>query len=794
MVTLNNKSLSTLEYNKIISRLVSFACSDGAKQILHKLEPMTDIDKINTALDYTNDALTRVYQKGSVDFSRIKDIRGSIARLKVGSSLNALELLNISMLLECAAHIKGYYEQRADSIQPLIDMLDPVTLLNNAIKKCIISEDEISDDASANLRSIRRQKNIAADRIHTELNKILNSPSTRTYLQDYVITTRQGRFCLPVKAEYKSLMPGMVHDQSSTGSTVFIEPAAVVKLNNDIRELELKEQAEIEVILADLSAKAAEHTDSLLSDYEILTNLDCIFAKALLSRHFNCSRPVMNNKGIVNIKKGRHPLIEPHTVVPIDIYLGTDFNLLIITGPNTGGKTVSLKTVGLLTLMAQAGLNIPALEHSDIAVFDNIFADIGDEQSIEQSLSTFSSHMTNTVDILKKADSNSLILFDEIGAGTDPTEGAALAIAILDSLHRRNITTMATTHYSEIKMYALTTDGVENACCEFDVQSLRPTYRLLIGVPGKSNAFAISKKLGLSDNIINDASRRLDSEDIKFEDLVTDLEQSRVTIEREREELNEYKAQIAQLKSELTKKTERLDERTDNIIRKANEEAARILKDAKEYADKTINAMNKHGMTVKELEKHRSAIREKMNKRQEKLKIEPANNISEHKAHDISEFKVGMHVKVLTMNVIGTVSQIHKNKNQVTVLVGSLSTKMDIKNLAILKGYKDPAETSSKPKGAGGSGKIKMSKSSSVSSEINLLGYTVDEAIAVLDKYLDDAYIARIPQVRIVHGKGTGALRSGITSYLHGVPYIKEFRLGQIGEGAEGVTIVTFKD
>lgn len=791
---MNNKSLSTLEYNKIISRLVSFACSDDAKQILHKLEPMTDIDKINTALDYTNDALTRVYQKGSVDFSRIKDIRGSIARLKVGSSLNALELLNISMLLECAAHIKGYYEQRADSIQPLIDMLDPVTLLNNAIKKCIISEDEISDDASANLRSIRRQKNIAADRIHTELNKILNSPSTRTYLQDYVITTRQGRFCLPVKAEYKSLMPGMVHDQSSTGSTVFIEPAAVVKLNNDIRELELKEQAEIEVILADLSAKAAEYTDSLLSDYEILTNLDCIFAKALLSRHFNCSRPVMNNKGIVNIKKGRHPLIDPHTVVPIDIYLGTDFNLLIITGPNTGGKTVSLKTVGLLTLMAQAGLNIPALEHSDIAVFDNIFADIGDEQSIEQSLSTFSSHMTNTVDILKKADSNSLILFDEIGAGTDPTEGAALAIAILDSLHRRNITTMATTHYSEIKMYALTTDGVENACCEFDVQSLRPTYRLLIGVPGKSNAFAISKKLGLSDNIINDASRRLDSEDIKFEDLVTDLEQSRVTIEREREELNEYKAQIAQLKSELTKKTERLDERTDNIIRKANEEAARILKDAKEYADKTINAMNKHGMTVKELEKHRSAIREKMNKRQEKLKIEPANNISEHKAHDISEFKVGMHVKVLTMNVIGTVSQIHKNKNQVTVLVGSLSTKMDIKNLAILKGYKDPAETSSKPKGAGGSGKIKMSKSSSVSSEINLLGYTVDEAIAVLDKYLDDAYIARIPQVRIVHGKGTGALRSGITSYLHGVPYIKEFRLGQIGEGAEGVTIVTFKD
>ncbi len=783
---MNKKALATLEYNKIINTLVSMACSDGAKQTLKALMPMNNIDDINSALDETNDALTRVYQKGSVDFSRIKDVRASIARLKVGSSLNALELLNISMLLECAAHIKGYYEYRADSIQPMIDTLDPVTLLNNAIKRCIISEDEISDDASANLRDIRRKKNLAADRIHTELNKILNSPSTRTYLQDYVITTRQGRFCLPVKAEYKSSMPGMVHDQSSTGSTLFIEPAAVVKLNNDIRELELKEQAEIEVILASLSEKAAEHTDMLLSDY--------VFAKALLSRHFNCSRPVMNTNGRVNIKKGRHPLIEPHTVVPIDIYLGTDFNLLIITGPNTGGKTVSLKTVGLLTLMAQAGLNIPALEHSDIAVFDEIFADIGDEQSIEQSLSTFSSHMTNTVDILKKADSNSLILFDEIGAGTDPTEGAALAIAILDNLHRRGVTTMATTHYSEIKMYALTTDGVENACCEFDVESLRPTYRLLIGIPGKSNAFAISKKLGLSADIINDAAKRLDSEDIRFEDLVTDLEQSRVTIEKEREELAKYKEEIASLKAELTKKTERLDERTDNIIRKANEEAAHILRDAKEYADKTINAMNKHGMSVKELEKHRSDIREKMNKRQEKLKVEPAK-VQAHKAHDISEFKPGMHVKVLTMNVVGTVSQIHKAKNQVSVLIGSLNTKMDIKNLAILKGYKDPEDTkAASSKSGSGSGKIKMAKSSSVSSEINLLGYTVDEAVAVLDKYLDDAYIAKIPQVRIVHGKGTGALRAGVTSYLRGVPYIKDFRLGQIGEGAEGVTIVTFKD
>ena len=795
---MNQKAYKALEYYKIINMLTDKASSSMGKEICRKLEPSTDIDEIRHMQTQTRDALTRLFQKGNISFGSVKDVRGSLKRLEIGSSLGIGELLAICSLLENTNRVKAYSRSERgdslpDSLDGMFEALEPLTPLTTEIRRCILSEDEISDDASSNLRQIRRNMKITGDRIHTQLSSLVNG-SARNYLQDSVITMRNGRYCIPVKAEYKGQVPGMVHDQSSTGSTLFIEPMAIVKLNNDIRELELEEQKEIEVILSTLSQQTAEQTDSIRADLNIMVQLDVIFARASLAMDMNATEPIFNDEGRIRLKQARHPLIDKKKAVPIDIRLGDDFDLLVITGPNTGGKTVSLKTVGLLTLMGQSGLHIPTLDRSELALFEEVYADIGDEQSIEQSLSTFSSHMTNTVDILKKADSNSLILFDEIGAGTDPTEGAALAIAILDSLHRRNITTMATTHYSEIKMYALTTDGVENACCEFDVQSLRPTYRLLIGVPGKSNAFAISKKLGLSDNIINDASRRLDSEDIKFEDLVTDLEQSRVTIEREREELNEYKAQIAQLKSELTKKTERLDERTDNIIRKANEEAARILKDAKEYADKTINAMNKHGMTVKELEKHRSAIREKMNKRQEKLKIEPANNISEHKAHDISEFKVGMHVKVLTMNVIGTVSQIHKNKNQVTVLVGSLSTKMDIKNLAILKGYKDPAETSSKPKGAGGSGKIKMSKSSSVSSEINLLGYTVDEAIAVLDKYLDDAYIARIPQVRIVHGKGTGALRSGITSYLHGVPYIKEFRLGQIGEGAEGVTIVTFKD
>ena len=789
---MNYKSLTTLEYDKIIDRLVSFAASDKAKERLKKLVPMTDIHDINAALSETSDALSRVYAKGAVSFGGVHDIGASVKRLEIGSSLNTVELLHISSLLTAAARVKNYYEDTTDSLTGYFHALEPLTPLNTEIKRCILSEDEISDDASANLRSIRRQKVLAAERIHTELNKMLNSSSVRNCLQDFVITSRSGRYCLPVKAEYKSQVPGMVHDQSATGSTLFIEPAAVVKLNNDIRELELKEQAEIEAILAELSAKASEFTDELLTDFQVLTTLDFIFAKAQMSKQYKCSCPVMNTNNYINIKKGRHPLIDPHKVVPIDIYLGKNFNLLIITGPNTGGKTVSLKTVGLLTLMAQSGLHIPALDHSELAVFDNVFADIGDEQSIEQSLSTFSSHMTNTVSILKEADAHSLILFDEIGAGTDPTEGAALAISILNDLHKRGITTMATTHYSEIKVYALTTDGVENACCEFDVESLRPTYSLLIGIPGKSNAFAISKKLGLPDYIIKDASARMDADDVQFEDLLSDLEHSRITIEKERAEINAYKQEIQQLKDELKTKSDRLDERRDKILRKANEEAAAILKDAKEYADQTIKTMNKHGMTVKELEKQRSAIRDKMNKRQEKLSVQAAKPKA-HKAHDISEFKVGTHVRVLSMNLIGTVTAPPSPKGEITVQMGSLSTKTKINNLEILVGYKDPEEAKKAPKGAGGSGKIKMSKAASISHEINLLGLTVDEAVAKLDKYLDDAYISRIPQVRIVHGKGTGALRNGVTAYLRGVPYIKSFRLGEIGEGDTGVTIVDFK-
>ncbi len=788
---MNFKSLQTLEYNKIIEKLADCASCEQAKEMAEKLAPMTDINDINAALTETNDALSRIYAKGSPSFSGIKDIRACVKRLEIGSSLSITELLNISCVLSCASGAKSFFEETNDSLTGYFASLAPITPLNAEIKRCIISEEEISDDASCTLRDIRRKMRLANDKIHTELNKLLNSPGTRSCLQDFVITTRSGRYCLPVKAEYKSQFPGMIHDQSATGSTLFIEPAAVVKLNNDIRELELQEQAEIEVILATLSSKAAEYTTELSTDYSVLTTLDFIFAKGQLSRLMKCSRPIMNTNHYINIKKGRHPLINPDTVVPIDIYLGKDFNLLIITGPNTGGKTVSLKTVGLLTLMAQSGLNIPAMEHSELSVFNNIFADIGDEQSIEQSLSTFSSHMTRIVDILKNADENSLVLFDELGAGTDPTEGAALATAILSDLHSRGITTMSTTHYSELKMYALSTEGVENACCEFDVASLRPTYRLLIGIPGKSNAFAISSKLGLPQYIIDDASKRISADDIHFEDLISDLENSRVTIEKEQSEINAYKEEISQLKAELKAKSKNLDERADKIIKKANEQAADILREAKEFADETIKTMNKHGMSVKELEKQRSAVRDKLNKRQEKLAVKAAP-VKSRKAYAISEFKIGTYVRVLNMNLIGTVTATAPAKNEVTVQVGSMTTKTKINNLEILDNYTDISEKSA-PKGARGSGRLKMSKSASISSEINLLGLTVDEAIARLDKYLDDAYIAKIPQVRIVHGKGTGALRNGVTAYLKGISYIKAFRLGEIGEGDAGVTIVDFK-
>ena len=797
---MNQKVLKTLEYNKIIHQLTGYAASAPGKLLCQNLLPMSDFHEIVQAQTETSDALTRVRMKGSLSLSGIRDVRDSLKRLEIGSALGIPELLSISSLLTVAARAKayGHHEESEefpdDSLDQMFRSLEPLAPANNEIKRCIISEEEISDNASPGLHKVRRSMHGINDRIHTQLNSILNS--CRSYLQDAVITMRDGRYCLPVKAEYKSQVNGMVHDQSSTGSTLFIEPMAVIQLNNELRTLEIQEQKEIEAVLADLSNQLTPYTTELAIDLQILTRLDFIFAKAALSRHFKCSEPKFNTEGRIHIKDGRHPLLDPQKVVPITVWLGTDFDLLMVTGPNTGGKTVSLKTVGLFTLMGQAGLHIPAFEGSELAVFEEVFADIGDEQSIEQSLSTFSAHMTNIVNILNQADSRSLCLFDELCSGTDPTEGAALAIAILNFLHNMKCRTMATTHYSESKIYALSTPGVENACCEFDVATLRPTYRLLIGIPGKSNAFAISKKLGLPDYIIEDAKNHLESEDETFEDVISRLEENRVTIEKERAEIESYKAEIARLKSGLEKKEERFDERKDKMIRKANEEAQQILREAKETADRTIKNINKlaasSGIDTKALEAERTKLRDSLKKVEGGLSLKQETK-KPHKAINPKTLKLGDGVRVLSMNLNGTVSSLPDAQGNVFVQMGILRSKVNISDLELLQENSVSGPGLESRKKGSGSSNIKMSKSFGISPEINVLGMTVDEAVAQLDKYLDDAYIAHLPQVRIVHGKGTGALRAGIHKHLKRLKYIKEFHLGGFGEGDAGVTIVVFK-
>ena len=803
---MNQKALKTLEYTKIIAQLEEFAASEPGKKLCRELVPSASLEEIRTWQAHTTDAVSRIRMKGSLSFAGTKDVGGSLKRLDIGSSLNIPELLALSSLLTAAARAKAYGrhesdEEAFDSLEPYFAGLEPLTPLNNEIKRCIISEDEVADEASPGLSHVRRSMKNIASRIHSQMNALLNS--NRSYLQDGVITMRDGRYCLPVKAEYKNQVAGMVHDQSSTGSTLFIEPMAIVRLNNELRELEIQEQKEIQAVLASLSEQAAPHIDAIRMDMELLGQLDFIFAKAGLSRHYRCSSPVFNDKGYIHIKDGRHPLLDPKTVVPINIWLGKDFDLLVVTGPNTGGKTVSLKTVGLFTLMGQAGLHIPAWEGSELAVFDEVFADIGDEQSIEQNLSTFSAHMTNTVRILNQADARSLCLFDELGAGTDPTEGAALAIAILSFLHNMKCRTMATTHYSELKVFALTTPGVENASCEFSVETLRPTYRLLIGVPGKSNAFAISQKLGLPDYIIEDARSHLEAKDESFEDLLASLESSRLTIEKEQEEIKAYKEEISQLKTRLTQKEERLKERQDKMMKNAAEEAQRILREAKETADQTIRQINKLGTAAgynKELEAERAKLRDQLKKTDDKLAVKakgPSQPISPKK------IKIGDGVKVLSLGLKGTVSSLPNAKGDLFVQMGILRSQVNIRDLELLKEDDISATlsdgsggrniwTPAKGKGTG-SGKIKMSKSFSVPTEVNLIGMTVDEAMPVMEKYLDDAYLAHMPSVRVVHGRGTGALKNAVHQRLRKLKYVKEFRLGEFGEGDSGVTIVTFK-
>ena len=794
---MNPKALKTLEYNKIIDKLTEFAGSALAKEMCRNLQPSTDLYEIQALQKETSDALSRIYQKGAVSFRGVRDIRGSIKRLEIGAIIGINELLSICSLLDVCSKVKAYSRNDRDpdfedSLEAMFQALQPLTPVSSEIRRCIASEEELNDDASPALFNIRRSMRQINDKVHAQLQTMVNG-SARTYLQDAVVTMRNGRYCIPVKAEHRGQIPGMIHDQSSTGSTLFVEPMAVIKLNNDLRELELKEEKEIEMILATLSARCGEETEALRDDLDLLTKLDFIFARAQLSRSMNGTQPDFNEEGRILIKKGRHPLLDKKKVVPIDIQLGKDFELLIITGPNTGGKTVSLKTVGLFTLMGQAGLHIPAFDHSELSVFHEVFADIGDEQSIEQSLSTFSAHMTNTVSILKEADDRSLVLFDELGAGTDPTEGAALAIAILSNLHRRGSRVMATTHYSELKVFALSTPGVENGCCEFDVETLRPTYRLLIGVPGKSNAFAISQKLGLSQDIIEEAKTHLTKQDEDFEDLLADLEQKRVTIEQERDQINSYKEEIRELKQRLESKQEKLDLSRDKILREANEQARNILQEAKDYADTTIRNFQKYGkaagVSAKDMEKERGKLREKMSTVDKKLSAKNAAPKKSHKQLTAKDLHIGDSIKVLSLNLKGTVSTLPDAKGNLFVQMGILRSQVNIRDLEKLDDTVITGGNFSKT----GSGKIKMSKSASVSTEINLLGKTVDEAIMELDKYLDDAYIAHLPSVRIVHGKGTGALRKGVHNYLRRQKHVKSYRLGEFGEGDAGVTIVEFK-
>ena len=793
---MNTKVLTTLEYNKIIDLLTEKADSEPGKKLCRDLVPSTDLSAIRTAQRETKDALVRLFRIGSTSFGSNRDLGFSIRSLEIGSSLSMSELLKLASFLDNVSRIKTYGKKEReylpnDSLDVYFEGLTPMTQLANEINRCILSEEEMADDASPRLKSIRRSKLSTNEKIHSQLTSMVNG-AYRTFLQDAVITMRDNRYCIPVKAEYKSQVSGMVHDQSSTGSTFFIEPAAVVNLNNQLKELDLKEQEEIEVILGDLSSQAAVHTSELAADQKIMTTLDFIFAKAKLAMEQNATEPIFNTEHYIQIRKGRHPLLDKKKAVPIDVRLGKDFDLLVITGPNTGGKTVSLKTVGLFTLMGQAGLHIPALDRSELSIFSEVYADIGDEQSIEQSLSTFSSHMTRVVHILQHADADSLCLFDELGAGTDPTEGAALAIAILNYLHDRGIRTMATTHYSELKIYALSTNFVENACCEFDVETLRPTYRLLIGIPGKSNAFAISSKLGLSDDIIHAAKEQISKEDESFEDVIADLEQSRVTIEKEQQEIAEYKERIRTLQEQLQKKNEKIDQAKDKILRDANEKARAILQEAKDVADETIRDFNKAGASadIKELEKKRQKVRDKINEKNGKLALgNTQKKPADQKTVDPKKLKKGDSVKIISMNLKGIVNTLPDARGNLFVQCGIMRMQTNVNDLVPVKEETITAPALQRTN----TGKLKMSKSFSVSSEINLLGCTVDEAIAKLDKYLDDAYLAHLPSVRVVHGKGTGALRSAVQSHLKRLKYVKEYRLGEYGEGDAGVTIVTFK-
>lgn len=797
---MNTKALITLEYDKIIKKLETFASSTMGKALCKDLLPSSDYEEILSAQTETKDALTRLYKTGYLSFQGLSDIRPHLRLLEIDSTLNTKELLDIARLLSITAQAVEYGDTEDDimaydSLNSYFGELDSLEFLYQRITQCILSEDEISDDASSALKDIRREIKQTNISIHNKLTSVINSQNNKTMLQDALITVRNGRYCVPVKTEYRNAFPGMIHDQSSSGSTLFIEPMAVVQLNNHLKELDIKEKMEIEKILQSLSAQAASCSRELEENQKILTKLDFIFAKAKYAKEYQGTEPIFNTDGIVDIKQGRHPLLDPKKVVPIHIYIGEDFNMLLLTGPNTGGKTVSLKTVGLFQLMGQAGLHIPAFQGSRLAVFSDIFADIGDEQSIEMNLSTFSSHMTNLVHILDEADPNSLVLLDELCGGTDPTEGAALAISILEFLRARKATTVATTHYSELKLFALSTDGVENASCEFDVATLQPTYKLLIGVPGKSNAFAISRRLGLDERIIDRANDILSDEDIKFEDVITDLEQNRAKARKEADEAARMKRELTDLRKQIENDRIKLKENKSRILDEARREAKILVMDAKDEANSIIRDLEKmrqQGISNGgNLDKKTSAMRDKLKKKEDTIDKAMARAAKPKKTYvePPKNLKPGATVKIVDMNQEATVLKEPDKNGNVRVQAGIIKMDVHITNLRKVeeKKSKELAEKYVR------STRAFESKSKNVSTEVDVRGQNLEEAWMNVEKFLDDCYLAGISPVSIIHGKGTGILRKGLQGYMKKHRYVKSFRNGRYGEGEDGVTIVELK-
>ena len=820
---MNEKVLHIVEFNKIIAQLAEHANSEPAKALCRNLKPMDNLPDIRLAQEETDAALQLLLRKGNVNFGSNRDFGYTFGALSIGSTLTAAELLHLASFLDNVGRVQVYGTTEdggkgisalggnGEAVKPednilfdLFDCLYPLKSLSREIQRCILSEEDIADEASPGLRRVRREIGMASGRIHQQLSKLVNV-TLAPYLQDSIITMRGNRYCIPIKSEYKNQVQGIIHDQSASGSTLFIEPAAIVSLNNQIRELTLQEKEEIEKVLATLSGEAADNLMALKDNAANMTKLDFIFAKAKLALEQNATMPSLNNRGHIKINRGRHPLIDKKKVVPIDLELGEEYDLIVITGPNTGGKTVTLKTVGLFELMGMAGLHIPAGDHSELSLFGDVFADIGDEQSIEQNLSTFSSHMTTIVDILGQVRGDCLCLFDELGAGTDPTEGAALAISILNYLHERGIRAMATTHYSELKVYAMNTPGVINASCEFNVETLQPTYRLLIGVPGKSNAFAISKKLGLSEEIIEAAREQLSQETRNMEDILADLEEKRIKIQREQEEISALRESISREQKQLRNKEQLLEDRRQKILEKANEEARDILADAKKTADAAISELRKTGRggDMASMERTRSALREQVSKKNEKLaRAQEETPSGKLKASDLH---VGDKVRVISMGLTGVVTALPDASGKVGVRCGIMNSKAALSDLALIEedAFGNPVKKNARSsmkkafENAGGAGNqqrdLDFSRNQSISPELNLLGKTTDEALNELDKYLDDARMSHLTSVRIVHGKGTGALRKAVHNYLRKQKWVKSYRLGDFGEGDAGVTIVTLK-